>query len=117
MGLRARLVLLVVIGLLLIVSSAVYTEMLPWQTQRETVGAMRPASGPMPSESVSCSRPEAGCGSKDSEGNCSIGGCATAKTAAQNQVSQQEDKQPEKVAANEQSATQTAEKSKPQAAK
>jgi hypothetical protein len=117
MGLRARLTLMVVVGLVLIVSGAVYTEMLPWQTQGQTVGAMRPASGPMPSESVSCSRPGDGCGSKDSASNCSIGGCATAKLAAQNQVSQQEDKQPEKVAAGEQSATQTAEKSKTQAAK
>lgn len=92
MGLRARLMLLVVVGLLLIVASAVYTEMLPWQTQGETVGATRTASGPMSSERVSCPLPGDGCGNKDSAGNCTIGGCEAAGVAGEQTTEQNTDK-------------------------
>ena len=122
MGLRARLMLLVVVGLLLIAASAVYTEMLPWQPQRETVGATRTASGRMSSERVSCPLPGDGCGNKDSAGNCTIGGCEAAKTAEQNLANQQHagkleaEQQPEKAAAGEQTAKQNTDKSRAEAA-
>jgi len=82
MGLRTRLALMVVIGLLLIVASAAYVGVIPVQANAQAMGA---GGGKlvMPPPGASCGAGESdGCALKEAGGGCSDGGsCAMEEPA------------------------------------